>query len=129
MTPFVAALVPKAFDLISEFITDKDKANEIAHKIATQAEENAHQINLAQIQVNQVEAAHKSLFVAGWRPFIGWVCGAAMACNYLVFPVAGVWLPELKPLDTATMFPVLLGLLGLGGLRTTEKVKQVSREK
>lgn len=129
MSPFVAALVGPVTNLISEFITDKDKANELAHKIATRAEENAHAINLAQIDVNRVEAAHKSLFVAGWRPFIGWVCGTAMACNYLVFPVAGVWLPDLAPLDTSTMFPVLLGLLGLGTLRTTEKINKVSREK
>jgi len=128
MTPFVTALIGPVTSLISEFITDKDKAAELAHKIATRAEENAHSVQMGQISVNKTEAAHKSLFVAGWRPYIGWVCGTAMAFNYLAVPIAGIWV-TIQPLDTTTMFPVLLGLLGLGGLRTAEKVKGVSREK
>lgn len=127
MTPLVAALIGPITSLISEVVVDKDKANELAHKIATQAERQAHAERLAQVNVNTVEAASKHLFVAGWRPFIGWVCGVAMGFNYIVVPIAGVWV-ALDPLDLEVMFPVLLGLLGLGTLRTTEKIKGVSRE-
>jgi hypothetical protein len=113
--------------VLEKVIPDRDRRDEIAYEIATQAESHAQAIQIAQIEVNKIEAAHKSLFVAGWRPFIGWVCGVAMGFNYLVAPVAAIWL-DITPLDTAVMFPVLLGLLGLGGLRTAEKVKRVARE-
>lgn len=128
MNPIFGAIIGPVTDLISEFITDKDKANELAHKIATKASDQAHAVQLGQISVNKIEAAHKSLFVAGWRPFIGWVCGVAMLFNYLLFPILTAKYPAIAPLDTAVMFPVLLGLLGLGGLRTTEKLKGVARE-
>lgn len=86
-----------------------------------------------QMQVNQVEAASSSVFVAGWRPFIGWVCGAACAWNWIGLPIAkgglalaGIVL-ELSPADLTEMLPVLMGMLGLGALRTYEKTKGVSR--
>ena len=121
-------LVPALADLFSEFIEDKDKANELAHKAATMMATQAHQNAMAQIDVNKTEAAHKSIFVAGWRPFIGWVCGVSMAFNYLIAPSVGVWY-EIPVLDITTMFPVLLGMLGMAGLRTGEKIKGVAREK
>lgn len=83
---------------------------------------------LAQIAVNQEEARNPSVFVSGWRPFIGWVCGSACAWNWLGLPIAkaafligGVTL-DLKPADLSEMWPVLLGMLGLGGLRTLERL-------
>ncbi len=87
-----------------------------------------------QLQVNQVEAASSSVFVAGWRPFIGWVCGSACAWNWIGLPMtkAGMLLAGLPPLtlapaDLTEMLPVLMGMLGLGALRTTEKIKGVAR--
>jgi len=82
-----------------------------------------------QLATNQAEAANPSLFVSGWRPFIGWVCGTACAWNWVGLKVA-VFIAatlfsmklDLKPADLSEMWPVLLGMLGLGGLRTTEKV-------
>ena len=122
------SLVGPIKDLISEFITDKDKANEIAYKLATLKSEQAHELALGQLRVNKEEAKHDSVFVAGWRPFIGWVCGSAMAFNYMVVPIATAFGAEMHVLDITTMFPVLLGLLGLGALRTYEKEAGVSRE-
>ena len=86
------------------------------------------QLTMAQIKTNQIEAAHKSLFVAGWRPFIGWVCGVGLAYNVILSPILDIWftVPEVK---TELLYPVLMGMLGLGGLRTFEKLKNVSREK
>ena len=86
----------------------------------------------SQLEVNKTEAASPSVFVAGWRPFIGWVCGAACAWNWIGLPMAkaglvlaGVAL-DIAPASLTEMMPVLLGLLGLGALRTTEKIKGVA---
>ena len=85
-----------------------------------------------QLSINQVEAASPSVFVAGWRPFIGWTCGAACAWNWIGLSVASAAMQlaghplVLKPLDLSEMWPVLVGMLGIGGLRTIEKVKGVA---
>ena len=86
-----------------------------------------------QLQVNAAEAGSSSVFVAGWRPFIGWVCGAACAWNWIGLPIVKAFLPlaagislTVAPADLSEMLPVLMGMLGLGGLRTFEKVKRVA---
>lgn len=87
-----------------------------------------------QIDTNKVEAANPSVFVSGWRPFIGWVCGAACAWNWIGLPIAKVALSlagysiDLAPANLSEMMPVLLGMLGLGGLRTIEKIKGVAAQ-
>lgn len=89
----------------------------------------------AQASINQTEAAHRSLFVAGWRPFIGWMCGFGIFWVFLGEPVASyvvalngsdVTLPET---DFSYLFELVLAMLGMGGLRTYEKLKGVAREK
>jgi hypothetical protein len=86
-----------------------------------------------QMAINQAEAAHPSVFVSGWRPFIGWVCGAACAWNWVGLPVAKLAAAALghqltlAPADLGEMMPVLMGMLGLGALRTFEKTKGVAR--
>ena len=91
--------------------------------------------SLAQAEINKIEAAHRSVFVAGWRPFIGWVCGAALAWHFILFDVA-VWVtvnffPEVteipKLTGTETLATVLLSLLGLGAFRTVEKLQGRAR--
>ncbi len=128
-------LVGPVSALLSRVIPDKSERDRLAHEIATMAEKQAHEQIMAQVEVNKQEAAHKSLFVAGWRPFIGWTCGIAMAFNYIGVPLVetvsvlyGTPL-VINPLDLATMMPVLLGMLGLGGMRTYEKRVGCSREK
>jgi len=85
-----------------------------------------------QLEINKIEAANTSVFVSGWRPFIGWVCGAACAWNWIGLKIAlfvAAYLGhELKmaPADLSEMMPVLLGLLGIGGLRTIEKINGVA---
>jgi hypothetical protein len=87
----------------------------------------------SQNEVNQEEAKNPNLFVSGWRPFIGWVCGSAFAYHFvlqpfLVFALAAQGITiELPEFPMETLLTVLLGMLGLGGMRTYEKVRQVTR--
>ena len=123
----LAALIEPVTSLVSKFVPDKDKANALAHELATMADNHHHEAMLAQLDVNKTEAAHKSLFVSGWRPFIGWVCGVSMGFNFIGLPLLTAFDVVVSPLDLATMMPVLMGMLGLGGLRTFEKTKGVAR--
>lgn len=97
-------------------------------------------IDLAQIEVNKAEAAHSSVFVAGWRPAIGWIGAAAMAYQFLLYPLMlwgwtylqGMgWIPrELTPppvLDADQLWVILSGILGIAGMRSFEKTKGVAR--
>jgi hypothetical protein len=131
----IELLVGPISALLSRIIPDKSERDRLAYEIATMAEKQAHEQVMAQIEVNKTEAAHNSLYVAGWRPFIGWSCGIAMAFNYIGIPLIetvcvlyGTPL-AIDPLDLEVMMPVLLGMLGLGGMRTYEKRNGVAREK
>jgi len=129
------SLIAPVTGLLDKFIADKDTKNRLAYELSTMAERHAQALAKAQLEVNKEEAAHKSLFVAGWRPAVGWVCVCGMASNFMVIPVANFALAlaestiVIPALDTAEMMPVLLGMLGLGTLRTAEKVKGVQRER
>ncbi|MDB4588444.1 holin family protein [bacterium] len=131
----LAQLIGPVTGLLDKFIEDKDKKNAIAHKIATMAQEHAQELSKAQIEVNKKEAEHKSLFVAGWRPAVGWVCCLGMASNFLVIPMANFALAlsdstiVIPLVALSEMMPVLLGMLGLGAMRTVEKAKGVQRDK
>ncbi len=121
-------------NLLDKFIPDADTKQKIAHEIATMSERHAQEIALAQIEVNKAEAQHRSIFVAGWRPFVGWVCGVALAYHFVLNPIilfsVGVFrveIPELPSFDMETLTTVLLGMLGLGGLRSFEKFKGLTK--
>ena len=87
---------------------------------------------LEQIKVNAIEAQNPSLLVSGWRPMIGWVCGTACAWNWIGLPIVKLGLTaagypiELVSANLTEMLPILMGMLGLGALRTTEKIKGVA---
>jgi len=85
-----------------------------------------------QMEINKVEAANPSVFVSGWRPAIGWICGAGFGVQFVIGPLAE-WGSALyghpvkfPQMDTGTMMPLLLGMLGLGGMRTAEKIQGVA---
>ena len=85
-----------------------------------------------QIEVNNSEAQSGNLFVAGWRPFIGWVCGIVFAYSFLLRPLGDYFLlyygyPSLPHLGSDELMTVLMGMLGLGGLRTFEKIKDMNQ--
>ena len=131
----VSALIGPATSLLDKFIEDKDQKMALAHEISTMAERHAQELARGQLEVNKVEAASKSMFVAGWRPFIGWVCGIGFLANFILIPMANFGLAlasveiTIPMIDTTQMMPVLMGMLGLGAMRTVEKVQKVSREK
>lgn len=131
----VKLLVGPIFKLLDKVIPDADERSRLAHEIATLAERQAHEIAKAQINVNQNEAKHKSVFVSGWRPACGWICVLGFSVNFLIIPIVNIYLtawsenPLLIPsLDVSEMMPVLLGMLGLGGMRTVEKTKNVASQ-
>ena len=124
----LGSLLEPATKLLDKVIEDKAQKNALAHEIATMAERHAQQLAQGQLDVNKVEAAHKSLFVAGWRPAIGWVCAIGLFYNVILANIIGIWV-DLPEIDTTLLVPVMMGMLGLGAMRSYEKVQGVSREK
>jgi hypothetical protein len=130
----IELLVGPISSLLDKVIPDADERSRLAHEIATLTERQAHEIAKAQIAVNKEEASHASMFVSGWRPAVGWVCCAGLASNYLLVPFANFGLGVagsvymVPLLDLSEMMPVLLGMLGLGAMRTVEKTKDVARK-
>ena len=92
------------------------------------------QPDVAQVELNKIEAQHRSVFVAGWRPFIGWICGYALLYNFIIRDIVAwalsVWHPTIEQppeLAMTHLMTVLMGMLGLGGMRTYEKLKGVTK--
>lgn len=134
--------------LIDKFVEDpteaakaKARLMEMNHEEVMATLQADKELAVSQIEVNKEEAKSQSLFVAGWRPALGWVLVSAFAINFIVFPITGWafgifkalgWIAAsselvLPVLDMATMLPVLGGILGLGTFRTYEKIKGVSK--
>ena len=133
LASLIPALLPIVGDVLDRFFPNKEEKEKATREIEAKLTEHLASIDLAQLEVNKAEAGHKSMFIAGWRPFVGWTCGLALFYTYLIQPIALfimgqtgtlVHLPEI---DLGTMMPVLLGMLGLGGLRSWEKWKKVAR--
>lgn len=121
------ALIGPVTGLLDKFIPDADQKAKLAHDIATMSEKHAQELALAQIKVNETEAKG-NWFQSSWRPAIAWVCVLGFLINYLVSPLCagfGIVIPQA---DTGTMLPVLMGMLGLGGMRTLERLKGKDRK-
>lgn len=134
------ALIPAISSLLDRIIPDpiareKAKAELISNERAADLEEfkTALSADLAQIDVNKIEASSQDRFVSGWRPFIGWVCGVAFAYHFilqplLAFTIANIGYTVVLPtFDMDALFTVLMGMLGLGGLRTVEKLSNKNK--
>lgn len=138
MNPLLAGGIIEAVGKIADdlFTSDKERMDaEIELRKLQLEEKRIDQAgDLAQVEVNKVEAANNNVFVAGWRPFAGWVCGGALAYVGMVEPIARFiakvafgYEGEFPVVDTELTFQVLIGMLGIGGLRTFEKTKGVAR--
>ena len=127
-------LIEPATKLLDKVIEDKDQKAKLAHELATMADKLAHEQQLAQMAINKEEASSGSLFKGGWRPCIGWICGIAFGYHFVLQPVIifivvliGMDIPELPSFDMGTLLTVLGGMLGIGGLRTYEKQKGLTK--
>ena len=121
------SIVGVAGTVLNKFVADKDLKAKLEHELKTAF----HSANLAQIDLNKQEAAHQSMFVAGWRPFVGWTCGVAMAYHFVIQPLlitiltaTGIQV-ELPDFDFAQLSTILMAMLGMSGLRSFEKTKNV----
>lgn len=133
--PIIGDIVDAVKDLASEVIVDKDKRNELnlrLKELEDKAEQRIHEQVLAQSEINKVEASNGSVFVAGWRPFIGWVGGAGLAWSFVVGPLVEWvsrlfgWTGAMPELDMSQLITIVLAMLGVGTMRTVEKIKGVS---
>ena len=120
----LTALIGPATKLIGKFVRDKDKAAQLSHEISTMAEKHAQELALAQIKLN-TEEAKGNWFQSSCRPLVGWICALSLAINFMVAPICagfGITVPQA---DMSIMMPLLLGMLGIGGLRSLDKIKKV----
>jgi hypothetical protein len=122
-------LIEPVSQILDKFIADKDLKLKLQHEL----NQELHKANMAQIEVNKVEAQHRTVFVAGWRPFTGWICASALAYHFIIEPILIFALATqniqltLPTFDMGSLLTVLMGMLGLGGLRTYEKAKGITK--
>ncbi|QDP56936.1 MAG: hypothetical protein Unbinned2691contig1000_10 [Prokaryotic dsDNA virus sp.] len=131
-------LVKPVTDIVGKAVVDKDQARELEFKVKElidKADERYHTEVMGQIEVNKEEAKHSSIFVAGWRPAVGWVGAAGFGYLTLIQPL-GNWMATVifgydggfPAIDDTLLITVLGGILGLGGMRSFERNKGVARE-
>jgi hypothetical protein len=128
------SLIGPVTGILDKVIEDKDQKAKLAHEIATMSDTHAQQALLAQLEINKAEAASGSLFKGGWRPAVGWICAIAFGYHFVLQPliifvvtIIGIDIPELPEFDMSTLLTTLGGLLGIGGLRTYEKQKGLTK--
>ena len=129
----IGALSPVIGTLIDRLIPDKHEAARAKAEMEAELLRASNELNLAQIEVNKVEAQHRSIFVAGWRPAIGWAAAVGFAYAFVLHPVAtwaaAIWWPQatLPALDTAPLLEMTFAMLGLGAMRSWEKSRGLTK--
>ena len=133
--PIIGDLIEAAGKVVSEVVVDKDKRDQVNLELARLGDEAQARLDgllQGQIEVNKIEASSGSVFVAGWRPAVGWVGAVALGYQAILYPffqfIARVlsYKGDLPVLDYTLTMQILLGMLGLGAMRSYEKVKGVS---
>lgn len=138
----IDSVLGKAGDIASELITDKDKRNELKVQLerlrieeASKAEQRLHEQMMGQIDINKVEAGSNNMFVAGWRPAIGWIGATGIAYSFVVEPIMS-WSARVifeyaggfPNLNYSELMVLVAGMLGFGGFRSFEKIKGVKTQ-
>lgn len=121
-------LIEPVSGLLGKVIQDKDQAAKLAHEIATMGEKHAQELAMSQLEILKADAKG-NWFQASWRPLIGWICGISLGINYMVAPIAmgfGVVIPQA---DMSVMMPLLLGMLGISGMRSFDKLNKTDSKK
>jgi hypothetical protein len=122
----VTSLIAPVTSLLDKWIPDATIKQQLAAQISTLAERNAQELAVAQIKLN-TEEAKGNWFQSSWRPATGWVCVLALGVNYLVSPMAAGFGIDIPQADGGTLMPILGGLLGLGSMRSAERIKGVGK--
>jgi len=129
----VSGIIDRIFPDKTEALKAKEAMAELQAQGALQKEQDEFNLTVEQIKVNAVEAASASTFVAGWRPFIGWVCGFALAYNYIISPfysytckLVYVAAPPMPTLDSGALISLLMALLGMGAMRSYDKTQAIN---
>ena len=120
------SLIGPVTGLLDKFIQDKDTKAQLAHDIGTMAEKHGQEIALAQIALNTADSKG-SWFQSSWRPLCGYICVLGLGVNFLISPLAAGFGIDIPQADMSVMMPVLMGMLGLGTLRTFERTKGLSK--
>lgn len=127
--------VPFLSGILDKIIPDKNARAQAKEALENMEAQGELELLKGQLTVNSNEATHSSVFVAGWRPAVGWVCAFIFGYHYLLYPllvliltVNGVDLKGVPAFDSNSIWPVLSGMLGLGGMRTYEKKQGVARK-
>ena len=129
MIPLLGAILPTINNVVDRVVPDRNAAAKAKVELASMAAKGELDQMAGQLEVNAKEAQHSSVFVTGWRPAIGWLRGLILANNYILLPYASALGAPVEPLDVGMMMPVLMGMLGIGGARTYEKIQGVERRK
>lgn len=134
MWNLIAPAVAPVIDKLVGLIPDKNAREKAREELELELARAINQQALGQLEVNRTEAAHRSVFVAGWRPFIGWICGVALLWAFVGAPIANWYIAVFEPsvrsipdMNLSYLFELVLAMLGLGGLRTYEKLKGAAR--
>jgi len=122
----LSTLVGPVTGILDKVIEDKDQKALLAHEISTMAESHAQEALLAQLEINKQDAKG-NWFQSSWRPATAWVCVLGFFVNFLVSPLCAGFGIDIPQADTGTMLPVLMGMLGLGTLRSFEKTKGLNK--
>lgn len=138
----ISTVVETVGNVVDKFVTTDEERQKLRNELELALKQMETDLNKGQMEINKAEAQHASVFVAGWRPFIGWVAGAGLAFTYLIHPLL-VWgwtllqgagvvpadLPPPPPYDLSQLMGLLAAMLGFGAYRTFEKTKGVQRER
>jgi len=122
----LTSLIGPATELLDKVIADKDEKNRIAFELSTMAERHAQELAKGQLEINKAEAKG-NWFQSSWRPLAGYTCVLGLMVNFLIAPIAAGFGVAIPQADSGVMMPLLLGLLGLSGGRSFERVKGVSK--
>jgi hypothetical protein len=133
MIPLISAIMPMVGEVVDRLVPDKAGAAKAKQELEGKLVDAAMAGQLGNLEINKVEAAHRSVWVSGWRPCCGWVAAVSLGAHYLVWPTAQ-WIGTLAgfhvpppEFDMDHLMTILMGMLGLGGLRTYEKQKGLTK--
>lgn len=128
----ITAVLDIGGKLIDKLFPDPAQKAAALQKLEEMKQQGDLQVIASQVDINKIEAGSALTFVSGWRPFVGWVCGSALAIEMVIGPLA-TWMAKMSGhpidfpiLDTSLLTTLLVGMLGLGGMRTVEKLQGVA---